>query len=190
MKKKPLIITLSVAALILLIYTGAWMYCLHFIWLPHLPDQSKIDRVETEKAWTYYYLKEDEDGYLFRMLVPSFSGFLGSHCVLDAVSCMAINETDGNDDFETGSRYREVISNFSFIVACPLNSKCEIKSFGFVVNAAVPDDDCAAAACFNISPDLELENKEELTAAELKLYQAVLPEIERVCKKFHELFSV
>lgn len=190
MKKKPLIITLSVAALLALMYTGAWLYCRHFIWLPHLPDQSKIDRVETEKAWTYYYLKEDEDGYLFRMLVPSFSGFLGSHCVLDAVSCIVINDTDQSGDDETGNHHIAEISDFSFTAACPLNFKGEIRSFGFVVNAAVSDDDCAAAAYFDISPDMELENEEELTVAELKLYQAVLPEIERVCKKFHELFSV
>lgn len=190
MKKKRAIIILSVAALILLVYTGAWMYCLHFIWLPHLPDQSKIDRVETEKAWTYYYLKEDENGYLFRMLVPSFSGFLGGRCVLDAVSSIVIDDTDQNGNYEIEGHHITEISDYSFTAACPLNFKGEIKSFGIVVNATVPDDDCAAVACFNISPDMVLENEEELSAPELKLYRETLPEIEKICKKFHELFSI
>ena len=189
MKKKPVFIILSVAALITLIYTGTWLYCKHFIWLPHLPDQSKIDHVETIGGYTYYYLKIDEDGYLYRMLVPSFSG-IGARWVLDAVSCIVIDDPEINGEEETENRKILKSSDISFTAACPLNLKGEVKSYGFMINATFPDDDCASVAYFDLSPDMELNNKDELSAPELKLYQKSLPEMERICKKFHELFSV
>ena len=186
MKKKPVFIILSVAALITLIYTGTWQYCMHYVWLPHLPDQSKIDYVKTQGAWTYYYLKPDEDGCLYRMLVPTFSGFTNGRCVLDVVSNFAYPDVDG----ETESGQDAGKSIISFTAACPIYLNGKLKSYGFMINATFSDDDCASVAYFDLSPDMELNNKDELSAPELKLYQKSLPEMERICKKFHELFSV
>ena len=190
MKKKPVMIILSVAALITLIYTGTWLYCKHFIWLPHLPDQSKIDYVETIGAYTYYNLKIDEDGYFYRMLVPTFTGFLGGRCSVDAVSVIQLEDMPVNENGETENRRVTERSNLAFTVGCPLNLTGKIKAYHFMINATFPDDDCASVAYFIISPDMELNNKDELSAPELKLYQKSLPEMEKVCKKFHELFSV
>ena len=182
-KKRALLLCLVVMICGLFLYCSGYLYYKNYVWLPHLPDPSMIDYVEKEAPRTYYYLKMENNNYLYRMSFPSITGFIRSHCVFDAVS----NTNYYDDDYvpEDGIEVPNHVdygdhSKYAFTIACRLDMKGKIKFFGCFVDAT----------CFWLSPDLELINEADLSDADMQLYQDAKPEMEALCKSLCDIFSL
>lgn len=191
-KKIALFIVLGAVLSLALIYCGTYHYYKKYVWMPHLPDESMIDYIDETKSRTYYYLKMEDIRYQYCISFPTLYGFLGSNCVFDVVSSIQdddehvrINENGEKEYYESPSD-----SKFAFTLAGRLNLKGKVKLFNCVVNAIPPEENCAAAAYFSLSPDLKLKNEDELSEAEKNLFQQAYPEMKTLCDNMYHIFSL
>ena len=192
MKKKPVIIILSVAALIALIYIGTWLCLKNFVWMKHLPADISGFTIEKTFNRTYYRSPPDDKYYNYTMSTPSLFNFPW-YCTFDAIGGI------GTDDehvivSENGAvqyiPYPMSGSDFDYSFAGHLGIDGRIHTFACNINSYSSDNQFPKCALILFNSDLSAQNAENMNEQERALYSKVLPEIKELRDNLYRVFSL
>ncbi|MBR3044429.1 MAG: hypothetical protein IKI45_08105 [Oscillospiraceae bacterium] len=192
MKKKPVIIVVSIAAGIAIIYCFAWAYLKHFVWMPHLPADITEYTVEKSFARTYYRSPPDDKYYNYTISTPGLFNFPW-YCSFNVISGI------GTDDehvlvSEDGSvqyiPFPMSGSDFTYSFGGHLGLNGKINLYVCSVNSYSYDDQFPKSAFFLFNHELELEETANYTEQEIALYHRTKPELENLRDNMNKLFSL
>ena len=192
MKKKPVIIILSVAALIALIYTGTWLYLKNFVWKKHLPADISDFTIEKTSNRTYYRSKMDDKYYTYTMSEPRLMDFPW-YCAFSAVGSLGtdddhvITQENGQPQYII---YPMSGSDFDYSFGGHLGIDGRIHTFACNINSYSADDQFPKCALILFNSDLSAQNAEKMNEQERALYNKVLPEIKELRDNLYRVFSL
>lgn len=191
MKKKPLIIILSVAAGITLLYSGIWLFYKNYIWMSHVNGNSVL---KSEKngllGGQSYYVEADDKYNHYAFKIPSFGSFC---CYCSAGSSLAVDKSSGVVDEEGSTGYQTVNASgspFDYMMIAEFGMNGLIKCYKFNVCPMPAQEQYPDAAFFRLDENAELLNSDGLSEKELKLYHASKDEMSEFIKKTNELFNI
>ena len=192
MKKKPVIIALSVVALIAVIYSGSWFYLKNVVWKSHLPADISNFTIEKTANRTYYRSQPDEKYYIYTMSEPSFFNFPW-YCTFNVTGSL------GTDDdlvvIQDNQQPQYVLypmsgSDFDYSFVGHLGIDGRIHDFACNINSYSSDDQYPKSAFFLLNSDLTVQNAENLTEQERNLHSKTLPEIQELRDNLFQIFSL
>lgn len=192
MKRKKIYITIiSIILILILLFSGTWIYCYYAVWKPHIP--TNISKLEIDKnssaRRTYYRTPDDEKNRQFTLSLPWFGNF---HCVCSYTS--GINFDDNNFIINENGE-KEIIptaisgSDYFFSILLPVTMTGKIKQIVCNVQPVSSNKKYAESAYFEMSLDGSLKNKEMYNQKELALYNDSLPEILEITDLMKEQFK-
>ena len=194
MKKKSLIIILSIIICIPAIYFGTWLFFKQFVWMPHVKNATEklTEKKDAATGETTYHTEADSLGDHYYISIPRIGIFdchIANYPSIIVDNSSAIQDERGNTLYnsylENGSDFRVLImGRFSYDGSIQ-KYKCDVDRFSSSQTSEHSDN-----AFFIIGSDGTLINEVELSNKELQLYEDAKDEITRIINKSNEIFSI
>lgn len=197
MKRKPIIIVLSVLFSSVLLYCGVWFCYYQFVWMPHVRNAAQTLTAEKDdsKKETKYYVPKDELGDTYYISIPSFGSFncyVSSYPSIVTDGSMPMVDENGNTTYAT---YIQNGCPFWCEMSACLGADGSVKEYQFDIKpypapADFESSPYAQSALLLVSADGKLLNETALSKKELAIYQDAHSEIVRLIDQTNSIFQL
>ena len=193
MKKKPLIVALSVVAGIVLVYCASWFFFYNAICKPLIPTELTGFMVEENDYTKHTRYTCDENGYSYTLNIPHFGRYscfvqVTSNLIMpspDEIEQYSLSEEDAQAKLESGSK-------FMYSLRIPIGWNGKMRSIS--VNSSVLSEEdipkYGMGMLFAYDTNGEMKGKDDLSNQELEMYREANEEIQEIIQDTKRIFSI
>ncbi len=197
MKKKPLIVVLSVALSIVAIIAGyrayqsyAWEKCCEEYWMPHIGDPSRFHVAHDESTGETIYTTlpgDDELLFGFAMIIP-VKGSYSCHCFANPSLCF--DDDDIADSDESVCMGKPGSNDFyQCEMFASVDKEGKIAYYHFTLDEPTKEGNWEIAARLDLNADGTLVDDSMLSSKEEAVYREMLPTMKHCIERINSIFQ-